>query len=153
MPAHRLIVKTLQRYWRLSRGLTMGAQGLVLDDGGRVLLVRHRYQPGWHFPGGGVEKGEAVGEALARELEEEVGIALTGDPTLFGIYANFVSFPSDHIVFFMVRAWRQSRPPEPNREIAECRFFAADTLPDGTTGGARRRIAEVLNGVPRSNVW
>jgi ADP-ribose pyrophosphatase YjhB (NUDIX family) len=153
MAANIILLKALQRFWRLSRGLTMGAQALVLDGATRVLLVRHGYRPGWHLPGGGVEKGETVGAALARELEEEAGIALTADPELLGIYGNFASFPGDHVAFFVVRAWRQSRPPEPNREIAECRFFEADALPEGTTGGTRRRIAEVLDGVPRSEMW
>jgi hypothetical protein len=43
--------------------------------------------------------------------------------------------------------------PPPNREIAEQRFFAADRLPDDTTRGALRRIAEVLGGAPRSEKW
>ena len=82
MPSHRIISKLLQRYWRLSRGLTLGAQAAVVDPDGRILLIRHTYHPGWHFPGGGVERMEPVEVALARELDEEAGVALTGNPEL-----------------------------------------------------------------------
>ena len=153
MPLNKAVNKALQRYWRVSRGLTMGAQALVLDGDGRVLLVRHTYRPGWHFPGGGVEKNETVLAALARELEEEAGIVLAEAPELFGIYANFRAFPSDHIALFVVRRWRQARIPGPNCEVAEQAFFAPGALPEGTSPGTRRRIAEVLAGAPRAEHW
>ncbi len=148
-----VLVKTLQRYWRLRRGLTMGVQALVLDGERRVLLVRHGYRLGWHFPGGGVEKRETVATALARELQEETGVILSQPPQLFGVYANFQSFPGDHIALFVARRWRRDRVPSPNTEIREQGFFAADALPAGTTGGTRRRIAEVLDRTPRSETW
>jgi len=148
-----IVKKLLQRYWRLTRGLTVGAQGAVVDPDGRILLIRHTYQPGWRFPGGGVECGETVRTALGRELEEEVGITISGEPELFGIYSNTASFPNDHIVLFMVRTWHQERVPKPNYEIAEQRFFAHHALPADTSPGTARRLDEIFSGAPRSAFW
>jgi ADP-ribose pyrophosphatase YjhB (NUDIX family) len=153
MAGNRLLTKVLQRYWRLSRSLTMGAQALVLDAQDRVLLVRHGYQPGWHLPGGGVEKGETAAEAMRRELLEETGVVPEGAPQLVGVYANFASFPNDHVVLYLVRAWRQGHVPPPGREILEQRFFRCDSLPADVNPPARRRIAEVLGGGPRQERW
>ena len=153
MPIERLVTRTLQRYWRISRGLTLGAQGAVIDEAGRFLMIRHTYRPGWHFPGGGVEKSESVLAALERELGEEAGVLLDETPELFGLYANFRFFPGDHIALFVVRRWRQPVAPKPNREIAEHGFFAADELPETTHASTRGRIEEILGRCPRAQVW
>ncbi|MGI9425511.1 MAG: NUDIX domain-containing protein [Hyphomicrobiaceae bacterium] len=140
-----LVKKSLQTYWRLTRPLTMGVQGVVIDDDGRVLLVRHTYRPGWHFPGGGVEKRETVVTALQRELHEETGVQAIGPPQLFGLYANFTAFPSDHIALFVIRDWQRPVVPKPNAEIAEHGFFARNDLPEATISSVSRRLAEILD--------
>lgn len=56
------------------------AAAAIFDDEGRVLITRRAddaHQGGlWEFPGGKLEVGESVSEALARELHEEIGIEL-----------------------------------------------------------------------------
>jgi len=149
----RLFNKVMQRYWRLTRALTLGAQAIVIDRQDRVLLVHHTYRPGWHFPGGGVERHETAEAALARELKEEAGVLLAGAPQLIGLYANFRAFPSDHVALYLVRDWEQPVAPQPNREIAAHGFFARDELPAEISASAAARLREVFEGAPRSVMW
>ncbi|KIZ47256.1 NUDIX hydrolase [Rhodopseudomonas palustris] len=140
-------------YWRFARGMTLGARGVVLDPAGRVFLIKHSYVAGWHLPGGGVEVGESFGEALRRELMEEGRIELTGEPVLHGIFLNSHVSPRDHVAVYVVREFRQDHAPKPNREIIASGFFSPGDLPEDTTLGTRRRIAEVLDGGPLSTTW
>jgi ADP-ribose pyrophosphatase YjhB (NUDIX family) len=137
----------------MRRGMTLGAQGAVIDPGNRVLLVRHSYRPGWFFPGGGVEWGETLKTALARELAEEVGVTLTEPALLHGMFANFTSFPGDHIALFVVRHWHRRDGYVQRGEIAEAGMFSRDALPDATDAGTRLRLAEILDGGERNPHW
>jgi 8-oxo-dGTP pyrophosphatase MutT (NUDIX family) len=150
-PWHRLFQSGLLAYGRLSRGVTLGVRALVVD-GDRVLLVRHSYVPGWYLPGGGVEAGETAEAALARELEEEAGVRLTGRPVLFGLYHNARAHRLDHVALYVCRDWER-QPQAPNAEIVACELFPLDALPADATPATRARLAEVLGGHPPAATW
>ncbi|MFF2901535.1 NUDIX domain-containing protein [Streptomyces sp. NPDC057966] len=61
---------------------TVAAGVLLFDEHDRVLLVDPTYKPGWEFPGGVVESGEAPAQAGIREVAEEIGIRLDRVPKL-----------------------------------------------------------------------
>jgi ADP-ribose pyrophosphatase YjhB (NUDIX family) len=143
----------LHLYWRLARGMTLGVRAIVLDGDDRVFLVKHSYVAGWHLPGGGVEPGESLLDALRRELVEEGCIEVLGEPVLLGLFFNSHTTRRDHVAVYLIRNFRQNRLPEPNREIVACGFFEAGALPEETTAGTRRRISEALQGKKQIGTW
>lgn len=62
------------------RPITDVAVGVLIDPQGRFLLTSRPpgkvYAGYWEFPGGKVEAGESVAEALRRELQEEIGVTV-----------------------------------------------------------------------------
>jgi ADP-ribose pyrophosphatase YjhB (NUDIX family) len=59
--------------------------GAVIVEGGKVLLIRRRYEPlkgQWSLPGGAVEVGEALERAVEREMLEETGLAVDVGPVI-----------------------------------------------------------------------
>ena len=140
--ALRLADATRRLVWRIAGPRTIGVRGLIVDDEGRVLLVRHSYgRPAWHLPGGGVKRRESLLQALRRELKEEVGIELDNQPKLLGAYSNMREGKSDHIAVFVVDQWRRDHDAHDN-EIAAAEFFGPGDLPETATPGTRRRLAE-----------
>lgn len=141
-------------YFLLRRPMTLGVRGLVHDkDNNSVFLIRHTYVPGWHLPGGGVEIGETLVESLTRELEEEGNITLSAPPALRSIHLNRQATRRDHVGFYLIEAFRQDQPKQPDHEIAEAGFFRLDALPETTTPATRRRIAEIFDGADVSPYW
>jgi 8-oxo-dGTP pyrophosphatase MutT (NUDIX family) len=149
----RAFGRVLHLYFRLVRGLTLGVRAAVLDEAGRLFLVRHTYTPGWHLPGGGVEVGETLLGAIAKELREEAGIRLTGEPALHGVFFNRGLSRRDHVAVFVVRDFAVESVKQPDREIAEAGWFSLEALPEGTTAGTRRRLAEIVGGAMAGADW
>jgi 8-oxo-dGTP diphosphatase len=71
---------------QLNRPITEVAAGILLDKEGRYLLGQRPeakpYAGYWEVPGGKIEKGETVFEALKRELQEELGIDIQSSEEL-----------------------------------------------------------------------
>lgn len=131
----------------------MGVRGVVVDGDGRVLLVKHTYTPGWHFPGGGVEKLETCTLALQRELMEEAGIeASAGDMELVSVHANHAFFPNDHVLVYRITSWTQ-REATSRGEIAEVRFVDPLNPPEDVSRGTRNRLNELFGGAARNELW
>jgi ADP-ribose pyrophosphatase YjhB (NUDIX family) len=145
--------RVLHTYWRFSRGITLGVRAIVIDDARRIFLVKHSYVRGWHLPGGGVEAGETVIDALIRELAEEGNIEPTAPPTLQGLFFNDRVSRRDHVAVFVLREFRQTAEPVPNHEIVAHGFFGIEELPNDTTASTRARIIEVLGGAPMPERW
>lgn len=149
-----LRARLFHAFFLLRRPMTLGVRGLVLDRAAeKVFLIRHTYVPGWQLPGGGVEPGETMREALERELLEEGNIRLTGEPALRSLHFNRQASRRDHVALYVVTAFRQERPKLPDREIAEAGFFPLEALPELTTPATRRRLAETVVGKPASHYW
>ncbi|MDQ0454475.1 NUDIX domain-containing protein [Rhizobium paknamense] len=146
------VIRLLHAYFALSRGMTLGVRAACFDAKGRIFLVRHTYLPGWYLPGGGVERGETLLQALSKELREEGNLVMEGTPRLLNLYLNTSASNRDHVAFYRVEV-RQTEPKRPDREIAESGFFPLDALPDGVTPATRRRLAELAAGGPYAEIW
>lgn len=124
--------------------MTLGVRVIVVGEQESVLLVRHTYVPGWHLPGGGIEKGETAKQAALKELDEETGIRPVEELEMLAVFANRRASRRDHVVLFRCRKWEIVRDFQPNREIAEIGFFPLDDLPEDITGPTRARLNEVF---------
>ncbi|MDP2355570.1 MAG: NUDIX domain-containing protein [Beijerinckiaceae bacterium] len=146
--------RRLVHVWsRFSRPMTLGARGVVLDGQDRILLVKHTYASGWLLPGGGVEAGETMAQAVEREVREEGNVEIAGAPEFFGLYFNHKASRRDHVGLFVARDVRVLGPRPPDWEIAAAEFFPLNALPGDTSAATLARIAEVFQGAQRSAYW
>lgn len=114
--------------WLTNARFMIGVAGVVLDNHGRVLLLRHRFWPAdtWGLPGGYAHRGERFEQTLAREVREETGLEV--EP---GAVLELVSgYRLRAELYFLARVVGGSLSLD-GREIIEARFFALDALPDG----------------------
>jgi 8-oxo-dGTP diphosphatase len=105
---------------------------LIIRDG-RVLLAKHEKggKQYWLLPGGGVEYGESVEEALKRELQEEAGLDIQPGELLWVVD----SIPDDHhrhVINLILSADAQSNVlnPHPDAVLRDVQWIDIGLFPD-----------------------
>ncbi len=118
--------------WRIARlrhqTFLVYAGGVVRDERGRILLLRHRLWPGyraWGLPGGYVNAGERLEDGVVREVREETAlrVEVTGPPLRLasGFRHRIEAYYEARVV--------GGRLELDTAEILEARWFPLDGLP------------------------
>jgi 8-oxo-dGTP pyrophosphatase MutT (NUDIX family) len=126
------------------------AAALLLDDLGRVLLVKPTYKEGWFLPGGVIEQGESPLAACVRECEEELGFV----PRLDGLACVDWGPPQDGIDAVNVFVFGGSLTAEeitgirlPADELSDHTLVAPEKVPELAAPHIARRMEPSLRGI------
>ena len=121
-----------------------GAQAVIFDEAGRVLLSHRRDCDFWNLPGGGVESGEAPWQAVVREAREETGLEVAVE-RLIGLYSWL---HEDEIIFvFLCRATGGALMTHTD-ETDGADYFPLDALPANTFYEHIARVHDAALGRP-----
>ncbi|REF00224.1 NUDIX domain-containing protein [Thermomonospora umbrina] len=126
------------------------AAALLLDDLGRVLLVKPTYKEGWFLPGGVIEQGESPLAACVRECEEELGFV----PRLDGLACVDWGPPREGVDAVNVFVFGGSVTPDeiagirlPADELSEHVLVAPEKIPELAAPHIARRMEPSLRGI------
>lgn len=123
----------------------------IVEQAGRVVLVRHTYRPGWFLPGGGVAHNEPPATAILRELHEEIGLTQSAPPQLVGIFIRRRWWVTNMVVLYRVR--EAVFVFRPNWEIAALTLADPADLPPATVQPVRRRLRELYEEGSAATDW
>ena len=125
---------------------------VVRDGRGRILLGRRADSGEWGLPGGNVEIGESVAEAIRREVREETGLEVDV-VRLVGVYSDpawqVVRYPDGRVVHYVTSLFEcraGGGALATSAETLELGYFDPLALPADMVPQHRMRIADAVNG-------
>jgi 8-oxo-dGTP diphosphatase len=119
------------------------AVSALIFDQGKVLLAHRRDIDWWNLPGGGMEPGETVDEAIVREVYEETGLQVKIE-RLVGVYSK----PQKAEVVLTFGCSVTGGSLCETEETRACRYFAPEQLPTNTLPKHRQRVEDALLNQP-----
>jgi 8-oxo-dGTP diphosphatase len=149
-----MINRLLLRLWRLIKGkpqwyllwfmhnkFIVGVSGVIFDDQGRILLLRHRFwmQATWGLPGGYANRSERLEDTLCREVREETGYMVQTTSLIRVVSGYRLRLEASYRGKFI-----GGQEHLDNREVMEARFFPVDELPKGLMASQREIIRLAL---------
>lgn len=132
----------------LQKQIKTSVVACIIDAQQRILLTKRSIPPffgQWVMPGGKIDHGEAIQQALCREVEEEVGLVVTLDQ-LVDVYEHIgIGDANDHYIILYYHATPQTFTIKTNpAELSEAVWFAADQLPMLNIPPGSRHILSLL---------
>ncbi|MBI4687826.1 MAG: NUDIX hydrolase [Nitrospirae bacterium] len=117
---------------------------IIEVQGGIVLIKRKNHPPGWAIPGGFVDYGETLEEAVIREAKEETGLDIELIRQ-FHTYSDPIRDPRHHTVstIFIAKA---DGSPKAGDDAKEAMIFTKEALPEEIAFDHRKILEDYFSG-------
>lgn len=117
---------------------------VIIETGGGIILIKRKNPPpGWAIPGGFVDYGESIEDAVVREAKEETGLDINLIRQ-FHTYSDPKRDPRHHTVTTMFIA-TASGTPNAGDDAKEAKIFTRDTLPEDIAFDHRQILEDYFN--------
>ncbi|HSH02180.1 MAG TPA: NUDIX domain-containing protein [Anaerolineae bacterium] len=123
--------------------MQLSTYGVTTNQFGQALVILHPRLPFWSLPGGAVEAGEKVDDALAREIEEETHLK-TMPVRLTSLEYDPHGPSGDHLIFTF-RTLQRGGELQPSPEARSLGFYTLTDIPGPIAPPHRWRLEHALN--------